>query len=334
MKANAAPTLSDVAAHAGVSLATASRALNGSVRVVTPELKRLVLASAKTLGYSVNRQAQAVAKGATDTVALVVGDIADPYFASIASGVVRVASEHGLAVTLTSVGAPGDRDGDRPSSLEEESLALALRAQRPRAVIFAASRRSGAEWSAFASLEGLTVIGPEVEGIRDVVVDNRGGAGELAEALHRLGYDGVTVLAGDLGLSTVAERVAGFTAVAGRSRVIETAFSRDGGYRAMAGLLAAGERPQCVFAVADVMAIGAMSAIRDAGLRPGVDIAVAGFDDIPLLRDVTPGLTTVSLPLEEIGARAMEVALAVAPSDDPRPVTGSVRLRESTPQRS
>lgn len=325
VKANVAPTLSDVAAHAGVSLATASRALNGSARVVKPELKELVLASARTLGYTVNRQAQAVAKGSTDTVALVVGDIADAYFASLAAGVVRVAREHGLVVTLTSIS-----DSSASAGLDEAALALALRAQRPRAVIFAASRQSDAEWDAFRSLEGLTVIGAEVSGLRQVVVDNRGGARELATALRGLGYDDFTVLAGGLHLSTVAERVAGFTSVARGSRVVETDFSRDGGYRAMADLLAAGERPQCVFAVADIMAIGAMSAMRDAGFLPGEDIAVAGFDDIPLLRDVTPGLTTVSLPLEGIGAEAMRVALddAVCP---PGPVRGSVQIRESTP---
>ena len=99
-----APTLSEVAAHAGVSLATASRALNGSARKVNPELQERVLASAQALGYSPNVQAQAVARGTSNVVALVVGDIADPYFSSIASGVVRVADERGLVVTITATG--------------------------------------------------------------------------------------------------------------------------------------------------------------------------------------------------------------------------------------
>ena len=98
----------------------------------------------------------------------------------------------------------------------------------------------------------------------------------------------------------------------------------------MAELLAAGARPECVFAVTDVMAIGVVGAIKDAGLTPGEDIAVAGFDDVPILRDLTPRLTTVALPLEEIGEAA--VALAVSDASDPRlsePIVGEVRIRES-----
>lgn len=332
MKAGSAPTLSDVAEHAGVSLATASRALNGSVRVVRPDLKQLVEASARALGYTVNRQAQAVAKGATDTVALVVGDIADAYFSSIASGVVRVAREHGLTVTLTGV-EPAMSD-PAAADASEEAIATAVRAQRPRAVIFAVSREPSADWSPYRSLEGLTVIGPEVPGTRSVAIDNAGGAADLAKALTGVGYRDFTILASAGNLATVADRVAGFRSVVPECRVIETAFTRDGGYQAMRELLESGERPSCVFAVADIMAIGAMSAIRDAGLRPGADVAVAGFDDIPILRDLTPGLSTVSLPLEEIGAEAMRLALSSEPSDErPDPIRGVVRLRESTPGR-
>lgn len=87
-------------------------------------------------------------------------------------------------------------------------------------------------------------------------------------------------------------------------------FSRDAGYSATARLLAEDQRPECVFAVTDVMAIGAIAAIQDAGLRPGIDVAVAGFDNIPLLRDLTPRLTTVALPLTRIGADALELALS------------------------
>jgi LacI family transcriptional regulator len=328
---NAAPTLSDVAAHAGVSLATASRALNGSTRQVRPDLKARVLASATALGYSVNSQAQAVAKGTSTTVALVVGDIADPYFSSIAAGVVRGAREHGLSVTLTGLEASAVQE----DSGQEAALIAALRAQRPRAVIVAAGRETDAGWEAFSHLNALTVIGPDIPGIRSVAVANRDGAAALATGLRGLGYSDFTIVAGDVRLSTVSERIGGFVSMAPGSRIVEAAFSRDGGYRAMAGLLAAGARPECVFAVTDVMAIGVVGAIKDAGLTPGEDIAVAGFDDVPILRDLTPRLTTVALPLEEIGERAL--ALAVSDASDPRlsePIVGEVRIRESTPPRA
>lgn len=156
MTSRPAPTLSDVAEHAGVSLATASRALNGSVRQVGPDLKAKVIESANALGYSVNAHAQAVAKGASGTVALVVGDISDPYFSSIAAGVVRESRSHGLAVTLNGLEtSPVGDSGDR-----ERALIASLQAQRPRAVIVAAGRDSDADWDLFGRLEGLTVIGP------------------------------------------------------------------------------------------------------------------------------------------------------------------------------
>src|SRR6187402_3319594 len=94
------PSLYDVAREAGVSLATASRTLNGSARRVNDEYRAKVLAAAAKLGYSANLSAQAVARGASSTVSLLVSDIADPYFSSIAAGVIRAADEHGLAVTM------------------------------------------------------------------------------------------------------------------------------------------------------------------------------------------------------------------------------------------
>lgn len=350
-----AATLTQVAAHAGVSLATASRALNGSARKVNPELQARVLASAAELGYSANVQAQAVARGTTSTVAVVVGDIADPYFSSIASGIVRVADERGLIVTLTAT----DADAAR-----EAAALVALKGQRPRAVIVAGSRRlgtaerggpdgagadgggTGAGAAELAAIERggarVALIGAAVPGLRSVPVQNREGAAALATALTGRGYTDFVVLAGPDDLLTARERTNGFLDVVPEARVVHGAFSRDGGYETMDALLAegshtsgppeSGARPLCVFAVTDVMAVGAMAAMRDRGIAPGTGIAVAGFDDIPLVRDVTPSLTTVALPLAAIGARALELALA----DDPAasladPVSGTVILRDSTP---
>ncbi|GAB3582125.1 LacI family DNA-binding transcriptional regulator [Leifsonia lichenia] len=339
-----AATLTQVAAHAGVSLATASRALNGSARKVNPELQARVLASAAALGYSANVQAQAVARGTTNTVAVVVGDIADPYFSSIASGIIRVADERGLIVTITATEADAAR---------EAATLVALKGQRPRAVIVAGSRRLGsADGDGAAELAAIerggakvALIGAAVPGLRSVPVQNREGAAALATALADLGYTDFVVLAGPDDLLTARERTDGFLDVARGARVVHGAFSRDGGYETMDALLASGElaaaqrtdpaaaaRPVCVFAVTDVMAVGAMAAMRDHGIAPGADIAVAGFDDIPLVRDVTPSLTTVALPLASIGARALELALA----DDQdatlaEPFSGTVIVRASTP---
>ena len=325
-------TLAQVAAHAGVSLATASRALNGSARTVTPELQQRVLSSAEALGYRANVQAQAVARGTSNTVAVVVGDIADPYFSSIAAGIIRGADERGLIVTLTATGAEQQR--------ENEVLA-ALRGQRPRAVILAESRTVDAAGDdAVAGLgPRVAFIGSGAPGARSVDILNRDGAADLARALVQRGYDDVLVLAGPPNLVTSRDRTAGFLDVLPSARTMTGSFSRDGAYETMSRLLAEGARPQCVFAVTDVMALGAMAALRDAGLAPGADVAVAGFDDIPIARDLTPSLSTVALPLARIGERALELALtdgALTGGADAtlsESVQGTVVLRDSTPPR-
>ena len=128
---SAPATLHDVAREAGVSLATASRSLNGSTRKVNEEYRKRVLEAAARLDYSPNLSAQAVARGTTTTVALLVADIADPYFSSIAAGVVAEADTSRLIVTMAAT----ERDPER-----ELELVRTLRGQRPRVMILAGSR--------------------------------------------------------------------------------------------------------------------------------------------------------------------------------------------------
>ena len=125
---SAPATLHDVAREAGVSLATASRSLNGSTRKVNEEYRKRVLEAAARLDYSPNLSAQAVARGTTTTVALLVADIADPYFSSIAAGVVAEADTARLIVTMAAT----ERDPER-----ELELVRTLRGQRPRVMILA-----------------------------------------------------------------------------------------------------------------------------------------------------------------------------------------------------
>lgn len=128
-----------------------------------------------------------------------------------------------------------------------------------------------------------------------VLPENRAGAAALARALLTLGHRRFAVLSGPPELTTVADRLAGFReglAEAGitldRDCVVEGAFTRDGGYAAARELLARRARPTCVFGVTDVMAVGALAAFREAGIDVPADISLAGFDDIPLVRELTP----------------------------------------------
>ena len=337
-------TLMDVALEAGVSLATASRAFNGSTRKVREELRERVLVAAKKLNYSVNAPAQAMARGRSNVVGLLVHDIADPYFSSIAAGVMKAAEEHQLLVTLGSTMRRPER--------ELEYLA-ALRGQRSRAVILAGSRVDDPrlisalreQVEAFERSGGRVVlISQQKLAVDTVVLENRRGARDLATELAARGYRRFAVLAGPERLLTARDRLQGFSSgltKAGLSAplVVSGEFTRDGGYAAMTELLTEVlERPadiDCVFAVNDVMAVGAMAACRDQGLRLPEDLALAGFDDIATLRDLTPGLTTVRLPLEQVGATALElVVTADGQAARQKRIRGEVILRASTPGRS
>lgn len=336
-------TLHDVAREAGVSLATASRSLNGSTRKVNEDYRARVLAAAERLGYVANLSAQTIAKGTSSTLALLVSDIADPYFAAIAAGVLSGAEQAGLITTMGITQRSAERELD---------LVKTLRGQRPRVLILTGSRYVDAaldealtrELQAFESTGGRVVMVSQRSLPFDTVqTDNYGGARELAESLVGQGYRSFAALTGVSSLMTARDRLAGFRdglAAHGLSlpdeRVVETEFTRAGGYDGAGQLLARGlDDAELLFAVNDVMAVGAMSRLREEGIDVPGRLAVAGFDDISTARDVTPALSTVRLPLEQVGAAAIELALAGPRGDEPTLVTlgGEVVLRASTPSR-
>jgi LacI family transcriptional regulator, galactose operon repressor len=332
-------TLGEVARSAGVSLATASRALNGSSRRVNAELAERVLAAAAELGYVPNVNAQAVARGTSNVLGLILHDIADPYFGAIAAGVTSTAERHGLMVMLCSTNRQYDR---------EFAYVGMLRAQRARALILAGSRTTdrrrteelGRELAAFAAGGGrVAAISQPRLPVDTVAAENRAGAKDLAIALAAQGHRRFAVLTGPRTHITANDRLAGFRAgLAGvgveidDDAVVVGSFTRDGGYDAAIGLLARRTGATCVFAVTDIMAVGAMAAFRDAGVSVPGQISVAGFDDIATLRDLTPSLSTVRLPLERMGEQACELALTGKPDDPLRivRVAGEVVIRDST----
>jgi LacI family transcriptional regulator len=337
--------LSDVARAAGVSIATASRVLHPGSRRPSEELRARVTRVAEELEYTPNVLAQAVARGRSPLVGLVVHDISDPYFSSIAAGVLRAASSSELTVTISVTG---------PDPHEEVRHVAALRRQRARAVIITGSRRHqdgcadalAREVEAFRREGGrVSMVSQQGLDVDTVVLDNCAGARELAVALHARGYRDFAALAGPRLLRTARDRLEGFRdglaqcGVALDPRhVVEGDFTRDGGHAAARELLR-GPVPlpegTCVFAVNDLMAVGAMSALREAGVDLPRQVAVAGFDDISTLRDITPALSTVRVPLEHLGEQALAL---VSDPEPPAPrvlqVRGEVVLRDSTPPRA
>lgn len=304
--------LADVARAAGVSVATASRVLNGSPHRVSDQLSERVREAARRLRYAPNVGAQVLARSTSQTVALLLHDVTDPYFGQIAGGVLAEAARRDVRVLIADTGIDPDSEVQHLDS---------LRGYRPRAVIVAGSRTVDAEAEQRLSdqlselLElGATVVSVGQPGLPGRVVSpgNREGAAALARHLVGLGHRDFALVSGPEQLQVVRERRDGFMeALPSDAKVVHVAseFTRDGGYLAGRELLERGSRPTAVFVTGDVQATGLCTALREAGVRIPEEVSVAGFDDIPVVRDLTPSLTTVALPLHEMGVKALEAAL-------------------------
>ena len=318
----------DVAKEAQVSIATASRVLNGSTRKVRNQSYVKVMEAATKLNYRPNAYAQAVAKGTAPNIVLLVSDISDPYFASVSQGVVKAAAERGISVTIGVAATPHE---------ELEAVRKSV-STRPRGIIISESEYTDAPERQALQTE-LTQY--EASGGRAVFVLNRNlpfpavdvandvGARAIAKLIVDSGYTRPAILKGDDAHRSSKERLASVMEVLDEAgitvdpkAVANGKFSRTDGYAAVmqmarSGLLKPGEGAlydgkgiDSIIALNDVMAIGAMTALRANGIEPGREIGVTGFGDIPYSADVFPPLTTVHLPLAEMGQAAVDSILS------------------------
>jgi LacI family transcriptional regulator len=324
-------TLADVARRAGVSPATVSRVVSGSDRRVTEELRGRVLRAVEELQYVPNAHAQLLARSHRTAVGVLVHDVSDPYFAEITRGLQRVATEHGRLVIICN----SYRDPERELAYVE-----LLRAQQVAAIVLAGSGYHDAAFTkalagklrAYERSGGrIAVIGRHELPGDAVMPANEEGGFLIGDELYRLGHRRIGVIAGPRVLTTTTDRVAGLRRAArahGRNlparRIVYGDFGRDSGAAAAEALLAAEPDLTALVALNDPMAIGALAVLRAAGRAVPADITVTGFDDMPIAQDVTPPLTTVRLPLDDMGARAMALALdprATGPRAETIPAT-------------
>jgi LacI family transcriptional regulator len=337
--ASTPPTLLQVARLANVSIATASRVLNDGPRPTTAESRRRVLEAAARLNYRPNAAARAVARGHADIVGLILHDVTDPYFSAVAASILSAADSHGVTTMVADT---------RSNSAREAGILALLHEQRTRGVIIVGSRTTDRaqerqleqEIAAFTAVGGRVVmISERVPHVSTVTVENSAGARALARALWELGHRQFAILSGPPGVRTSRDRVQGFRRglaergiELGPDRIFCNAFYRDGGYRAALEWHSSSIPATCLFAVNDVMAIGAMAALRSRGVRVPEDVSVAGFDDIPSFADFTPSLTTVRIPLDRLGAEAVALVLEQDVPDGGlvRTFRGEVILRDST----
>jgi DNA-binding LacI/PurR family transcriptional regulator len=303
------PTLDAVAARAGVGRGTASRVLNGSSQV-SPQAKAAVEAAIVELGYVPNRAARSLVTQRTDSVALVVSEseervFGEPFFAGVLRGINSALIETPMQLWLAMAATPEQRervehhltdqhvDGVLLLSLHDEDSLPAL--LRSRGMPFVLGGRP-------ARLEPDDWF---------VDVDNEAGAQKAVEYLIERGARRVATVAGPQDMEVGRARLAGYRAVVpGDDLVAYGDFSEAGGHAAMTALLSRAPDLDAVFAASDLMAGGALRALRAAGRRVPEDVALVGFEDAPVARQTEPPLTTVHQPVEEMGRRMAELLIA------------------------
>ncbi|SEG94998.1 DNA-binding transcriptional regulator, LacI/PurR family [Thermomonospora echinospora] len=307
-----APTLAHVAALAGVSPATASRVLSGSAHV-SPDARMLVEEAVQRLGYVRRRSApRTVGPGESVAVVLCADSsrvFADPFYASLLLGVKREL-EGGPQVVVLMVG----------KTEEWRTTAEYLRSGHTAGVVLVGSHRDHPLTLLHAAARGPVVLAgrPLSENrLPYVDADNRGGARTAVEHLVAGGRRTIGTIAGPPDMGPGVDRLAGYRSAAQEAGidmgglVSRGDFSQLSGEHAMNRLLDRRPDLDAVVAASDLMAIGAMRALRRAGRRIPEDVAVVGFDDLPIARRVRPRLTTVRQPIEDLGARAARELLAL-----------------------
>ena len=332
MKRAGAPRLVDVAEAAGVSLASASRAMTKGSGI-SAEVAAHVRQVAQQLGYEPNMHARGLAGGLVPTIGLVVNEIGDPYFAEIASGVIRSATPEGRSVQIA--------QADRTPASELAQVRSLIR-QRIGSIIIAGSGYADAahEESMAELLTGFTlaggrcaVIGRHHLPVDAVLPDNHGAGVSVGRHLAELGHRRIGVVTGPAVLSTVADRLLGLregtNASGAEMTVVAHEFTREGGIAGTVALV--GSDVTAIVGLNDAMAIGILSELRQQRLRVPDDLSVVGFDDVAVAADVSPALTTVRIPMFDMGRHAVSLILRPA-SDEPRTIatTHELIVRESS----
>lgn len=306
-------TITDVARTAGVSLSTVSRVMNGNA-TVDPELAERVRATAGQLGYTANPLARSLVLGRTQTVAVVVPDLANPTFQAVLRGISRAAASSGYHVLIA----------DSAEQVDEERVLAVETRRRADGVILCAPRMEQELLEALLpQLSPVVVVNRARQDAAPVVAaDYRRALAELVEHLHSLGHRRLAFLAG---VARSASNAARLTALAearaahGDLEIVEVAcgVDFDSGSAVADTVLATGATG--ILAFNDLVAMGLLSGLADRGVRVPADVSVTGFDDIPFARYTTPPLTTAAVPAAELGERAWRAMHALLQGLDAEP---------------
>ena len=328
--------LKDVAERAGVSVKTVSNVVNGYLHV-RPDTRARVEEAIAELNYRPNLSARNLRKGRTGVIALAVPELDIPYFAELARHVVTAAAEHGWTVLIDQTGGGPEQERKAASGIGDHMI---------DGLIFSPLALAADD---LTGLDGMPMVllGERVDhGPADhVVIDNVAAAREVTAHLIGLGRRRIAAIGSQRTPEGASARLrlAGYTAALADAGIgydeklvaPAPAWHRADGAAAMRELLFTGVRPDAVFCFNDTLALGALRALHEAGLRVPEDVAVAGFDDIEDGRFSIPTLTTVAPDKERIARLAVELLAGRLDGDreaPPRELTAPHRLaaREST----
>jgi LacI family transcriptional regulator len=308
--------IQDVAAKANVSIATVSRVLNQSNHKVRPATRERVLAVIRELDYRPNALARGLLTKRTMTIGLIIPDISNPYYADIVRGIQDVADENGYNVLLQNT----DRKPDRII----KSIYL-LREKIVDGVIFSGGIINGYETlSALKELrDRVVVIGRHEVNFPAAMVDNIGAAAEAVQHLIDLGHKRIAYIGGSEDSMTMIDRFKGYESVLAQNGYPLTEdllmwgdLNPESGLTAAKALLEKADRPTAILAGNDLMAFGVIFATRQMGLIVPDDVAVVGFDNVPLCAYFRPTLTTVDIPRYELGVGAVEMLINLISQND------------------
>lgn len=312
-------TISDVASRAGVSTATVSRALNGK-STVDPALVARVVSAARELGYQPNGPARNLRRQEAAVLALIISDVENPFFTAIARGVEDVAHAVGYSVVLCNA----DENVDK----ERRYVDVAIQERVAGVIISPTSATTNVDLLLNRGTPLVAVDRPLPDRSSDtVLVDTRLAAREATGHLLGQGYTRVGCITGPPGVRTADDRLAGYRDALRTARVRSsprlvrrTEFRTAGANKAAQELLDQPEPPDALLVANSAMAIGVLAALGQRSLRPGRDVGVTAFDDVPWAALVDPPLTVVAQPAYEIGTVAAQLLLARI-ADNSRPAT-------------
>ncbi len=298
-------TVRDVAIAAGVSQATAARALNGH-GAVSPEALTKVTSAAEKLGYQTNRVAQALRLGQTRTVGFIPGDLENPFFATVARHLGDTLQKRGYTLLVAS----SDEDPKH-----EQQIIETLRTHLVSGFVVAPA--SAAKYAHLKKLKKdgvpLVFVDRAVDAVDadSVTVDNERGARQALDHLVGLGHTRIGMISDNLQIASSVERTSGFLqdyerrGLPPRSRLIEYGdSSRQGGYDAAMRMLSGLDRPTALFAGDNFMTMGALRAANDLDISIPRDLTLVGFDDFDLATIIRPTVSVIAQPVSELGIQA------------------------------